>query len=90
MVWRFPSHDNSLWSRVIAAVHGSSSHPISAAYNSPWGTIIKEVKALNDKGINLVSHCKIRLFGGNVAYQLLNDLLDWNNHLAFFSPSIPL
>ncbi|GJS93080.1 RNA-directed DNA polymerase, eukaryota [Tanacetum coccineum] len=48
-VWRFLSHDNSLWSRVIAAVHGSSSHPISAAYNSPWGTIIKEVKALNDK-----------------------------------------
>ncbi|GJV60076.1 reverse transcriptase domain-containing protein [Tanacetum coccineum] len=51
-VWRFLSHDNSLWSRVIAAVHGSSSHPISAAYNSPWGTIIKEVKALNDKEVN--------------------------------------
>ncbi|GKE17339.1 RNA-directed DNA polymerase, eukaryota [Tanacetum coccineum] len=28
------------------------SHPISAAYNSPWGTIIKEVKALNDKEVN--------------------------------------
>ncbi|GJS93081.1 RNA-directed DNA polymerase, eukaryota [Tanacetum coccineum] len=42
-VWRFLSHDNSLWSRVIAAVHGSNSHPISAAYNlSLDGNIIKK------------------------------------------------
>ncbi|GKD97186.1 hypothetical protein Tco_1381083 [Tanacetum coccineum] len=84
-VWRFLSHDNSLWSRVIAAVHGSSSHPISAAYNSPWGTIIKEVKALNDKGINLISSMLLsqllfvaRLGGGPEAQQLeqLTNLLD--------------
>ncbi|GKC39841.1 hypothetical protein Tco_1052225, partial [Tanacetum coccineum] len=66
-VWHFLSHDNSLWSRVISAVHGSNSHPISVAYNSPWGTIIKEVKALNDKDS-----------GGPEAQQLeqLTNLLD--------------
>ncbi|GJT40039.1 hypothetical protein Tco_0939904 [Tanacetum coccineum] len=86
-VWRFLSHDNSLWSRVIAAVHGSSSHPISAAYNSPWGTIIKEVKALNDKGINLVSHCKIRV-GNGLRTSFWNDLWIGDNQLKLSFPRL--
>ncbi|GJV75285.1 RNA-directed DNA polymerase, eukaryota, partial [Tanacetum coccineum] len=74
-------------SRVIAAVHGSSSHPISAAYNSPWGTIIKEVKALNDKGINLVSHCKIRV-GDGLRTSFWNDLWIGDNQLKISFPHL--
>ncbi|GJT59260.1 RNA-directed DNA polymerase, eukaryota [Tanacetum coccineum] len=75
-------------SRVIAwRIRVSSSHPISAAYNSPWGTIIKEVKALNDKGY-LVSHCKIRV-GNGLRTSFWNDLWIGDNQLKyFFSPSI--
>ncbi|GJY82754.1 RNA-directed DNA polymerase, eukaryota, partial [Tanacetum coccineum] len=48
------------------------SHPISAAYNSPWGTIIKEVKALNDKSINLKS---IKIAQLQISSMLLSQLL---------------
>ncbi|GKC92974.1 RNA-directed DNA polymerase, eukaryota [Tanacetum coccineum] len=74
--------------RVIARrYHGSSSHPISAAYNSPWGTIIKEVKALNDKGINLVSHCKIRV-GNGLRTSFWNDLWIGDNQLKLSFPRL--
>ncbi|GKA24760.1 RNA-directed DNA polymerase, eukaryota [Tanacetum coccineum] len=81
------SHQSGPWSRVIVAVHGSSSHPISAAYNSLWGTIIKEVKALNDKGINLVSHCKIRV-GNGLRTSFWNDLWIGDNQLKLSFPRL--
>ncbi|GJW72921.1 hypothetical protein Tco_0132291 [Tanacetum coccineum] len=62
-------------------------HPISAAYNSPWGTIIKEVKALNDKGINLVSHCKIRV-GNGLRTSFWNDLWIGDNQLKLSFPRL--
>ncbi|GKD23137.1 hypothetical protein Tco_1224840 [Tanacetum coccineum] len=33
-VWRYLSHDNSLWSRIISALHGLNGHVLSAAFNS--------------------------------------------------------
>ncbi|GKA51766.1 RNA-directed DNA polymerase, eukaryota [Tanacetum coccineum] len=42
-VWRYLSHDNSLWFRVIAAIHGSNGQVLSASYHSTWSSIIKEV-----------------------------------------------
>ncbi|GJT52968.1 RNA-directed DNA polymerase, eukaryota [Tanacetum coccineum] len=72
-VWRYLSQDNSLWFRVIAAIHGSIIHPLSAAYNSIWSSIIKEVKFLKDKGIDLISHCKIRV-GNGTRTSFWNDL----------------
>ncbi|GJV80411.1 hypothetical protein Tco_1516281 [Tanacetum coccineum] len=42
-VWRYLSHDNSLWSRIISALHGLNGHVLSAAFNSTWSSIITEV-----------------------------------------------
>nr|GEV15985.1 hypothetical protein [Tanacetum cinerariifolium] len=60
-VWRYLSHDNSLWSRVISAIHGLNGQVLSAAFNSTWSSIINEVNSLKDKGVDLISHCKIRV-----------------------------
>ncbi|GJU69180.1 hypothetical protein Tco_1255439 [Tanacetum coccineum] len=45
-VWRYLSHDNSLWSRIISALHGLNGHVLSAAFNSTWSSIITEVNSL--------------------------------------------
>ncbi|GKB23691.1 abscisic acid receptor PYL4-like protein [Tanacetum coccineum] len=84
--WRYLSQDNSLWFRVIAAIHGSTIHLLSAAYNSIWSSIIKEVKFLKDKGIDLISHCKIRVGNGTSARNFWNDVWDW----AFLLKLLPL
>ncbi|GJU84700.1 hypothetical protein Tco_1292246 [Tanacetum coccineum] len=60
-VWRYLSHDNSLWSRIISALHGLNGHVLSAAFNSTWSSIITEVNSLKVKGVDLISHCKIRV-----------------------------
>nr|GEZ85100.1 RNA-directed DNA polymerase, eukaryota [Tanacetum cinerariifolium] len=48
-VWRYLSHDNSLWSRVISAIHGLNSQVLSVVFNSAWSSIINEVNSLKDK-----------------------------------------
>nr|GFB24238.1 RNA-directed DNA polymerase, eukaryota [Tanacetum cinerariifolium] len=60
-VWRYLSYDNSLWSRVISAIHGLNGQVLSAAFNSTWSSIINEVNSLKDKGVDLISHCKIKV-----------------------------
>ncbi|GJU47721.1 RNA-directed DNA polymerase, eukaryota, partial [Tanacetum coccineum] len=74
-VWRFLSQDNSLWFRVIVAIHGSSSQVISASYPSTWSSIINEVNSLKAQGVDLISHCKIRVGNGGVESQQLDLLL---------------
>ncbi|GKC31773.1 RNA-directed DNA polymerase, eukaryota [Tanacetum coccineum] len=71
-VWRFLSQDNSLWYRVISAIHGVNCQHL-AAYNSTWSTIIKEINFLKDKGIDLIAHCKIRV-GNGIRTSFWNDL----------------
>nr|GEV97633.1 RNA-directed DNA polymerase, eukaryota, reverse transcriptase zinc-binding domain protein [Tanacetum cinerariifolium] len=63
-VWRFLTHDNSLWTRVIHAIHGSSRQVLSASHPSLRRSIIKEVNALKDQGIDFISHCKLRVGNG--------------------------
>nr|GEY48097.1 RNA-directed DNA polymerase, eukaryota [Tanacetum cinerariifolium] len=55
-VWRYLSHDNSLWPRVISAIHGLNGQVLSAAFNSTWSSIINEVNSLKDKGVDFISH----------------------------------
>nr|GEZ15049.1 RNA-directed DNA polymerase, eukaryota [Tanacetum cinerariifolium] len=63
-VWRFLSHDNCLWFRVISALHGSNLMAFSTSYFSIWSTIIKEVNSLKAQGVDLLSHCKVRVGNG--------------------------
>nr|GEV91011.1 RNA-directed DNA polymerase, eukaryota [Tanacetum cinerariifolium] len=64
-VWRYLSHDNSLWSRVINDIHGLNGQVLSVAFNSTWSSIINEVNSFEDKGVDLISHvfCEDELKG---------------------------
>ncbi|GJZ77033.1 RNA-directed DNA polymerase, eukaryota, reverse transcriptase zinc-binding domain protein [Tanacetum coccineum] len=60
----FLSRDQSLWAQVIHALHGSNTSTLSASYSSLWSSIIKECNALKSQGLDLISHCKIRVGNG--------------------------
>ncbi|GJR93502.1 RNA-directed DNA polymerase, eukaryota [Tanacetum coccineum] len=42
-VWRCISQDNSLWFRVISAIHGSKFQDLSSVSSSSWNAIVREV-----------------------------------------------
>ncbi|GJX91805.1 RNA-directed DNA polymerase, eukaryota [Tanacetum coccineum] len=63
-VWRFISQEDSLWFRLVRAIHGNNINRIQAANVSPWVSILREVHSLRARGIDLVSHCKKRVGDG--------------------------
>ncbi|GJX33632.1 RNA-directed DNA polymerase, eukaryota [Tanacetum coccineum] len=63
-VWRFISRDNSLWRRLILSMHGSKLPSPSPFWYSTWLSIIREIHLLKDRGVDLVSHCRIHLGNG--------------------------
>ncbi|GJZ67605.1 RNA-directed DNA polymerase, eukaryota, reverse transcriptase zinc-binding domain protein, partial [Tanacetum coccineum] len=84
-VWRYLSHDNSLWFRIISALHGLNGHVLSAAFNSTWSSIITEVNSLKVKGgRSLFSHCKICEGKGQVHKLLKGSLIGDNHHKLSF------
>ncbi|GJU44673.1 anamorsin [Tanacetum coccineum] len=85
--WRYLSHDNSLWSRIISALHGLNGHVLSAAFNSTWSSIITEVNSLKVKGVDLISHCKIRV-GKGTGTSFWKDLWIGDNLLKLSFPRL--
>ncbi|GJS77270.1 hypothetical protein Tco_0727151 [Tanacetum coccineum] len=96
-VWRFLAHEPTLWSRVIKAIHGANGKidEISGkGANSCWINIIKEVRRLEEKGINLLLFMKknlgmaFRLYSGMtcgvMGASLRIDSLEHNSHYAPF------
>ncbi|GKC05913.1 RNA-directed DNA polymerase, eukaryota, partial [Tanacetum coccineum] len=79
-VWRFLSHDNSLWFRFISAMHGSSFQTRSSFHCSNWLSIIREVSALKLQGIDFLSHCKRRV-GSGMQTRFWEDL--WLGEVPF-------
>nr|GEZ11592.1 nucleotide-binding alpha-beta plait domain-containing protein [Tanacetum cinerariifolium] len=66
-VWRFLNHGTSLWARVIKAIHGADGNigaDVKGSSNSCWLTIVKEIKILSTKGINLMNYMRIRVGNG--------------------------
>ncbi|GJZ23378.1 RNA-directed DNA polymerase, eukaryota [Tanacetum coccineum] len=49
------------WHTVLAAKQFGGSPPLAAAYPSNWSTIIKEFNSLKEQGVDIFSHCKIRM-----------------------------
>ncbi|GJU27489.1 RNA-directed DNA polymerase, eukaryota, reverse transcriptase zinc-binding domain protein [Tanacetum coccineum] len=51
-VWRFRSQSNSLWSRVIKALHGEDGkldQPFKSSFTSNWADIIRSIPSLYNK-----------------------------------------
>ncbi|GJY56466.1 RNA-directed DNA polymerase, eukaryota, partial [Tanacetum coccineum] len=70
-VWRFVSKENSLWARVIKAVHGKDGSigvNVKNVSNSVWLNIIREINVLSEKGINLMNQLCIKLGNGEMTH----------------------
>ncbi|GJW17430.1 RNA-directed DNA polymerase, eukaryota, reverse transcriptase zinc-binding domain protein [Tanacetum coccineum] len=66
-VWRFITHKNSMWVRVIKALHGSHGRIGSitnTSYPSVWLSILQEVEVLKSKCIDLLSFVTLVLGNG--------------------------
>ncbi|GKB95456.1 RNA-directed DNA polymerase, eukaryota [Tanacetum coccineum] len=63
-VWRFVSQDDSLWFRVIQAVHGDTIDSHSVRKVSIWSSILKEVQVLKSSGFDFLSYCSKRIGDG--------------------------
>ncbi|GJU74102.1 hypothetical protein Tco_1265507 [Tanacetum coccineum] len=60
-------------------------HVLSAAFNSTWSSIITEVNSLKIKGVDLISHCKIRV-GKGTGTSFWKDLWIGDNLLKLSFP----
>ncbi|GKE12823.1 hypothetical protein Tco_1416374 [Tanacetum coccineum] len=66
-VWRFVSHNDSLWARSIKAIHGSNIQyrfPVKKNYNSCWRSILQEVNTLSKRGVHVLKYLQIKLGDG--------------------------
>ncbi|GJU81649.1 RNA-directed DNA polymerase, eukaryota [Tanacetum coccineum] len=86
-VWRFISAEKSLWCRFIKAMHGNSLLKLSHFRGSTWNVIMREVFSLKERGIDLISHCRIRL-GDGLRTQFWNDVWVGDSQLRHLFPRL--
>ncbi|GJT78987.1 RNA-directed DNA polymerase, eukaryota [Tanacetum coccineum] len=86
-IWRFISQDNSLWFRVIFSIHGSNLSSVDAFHTSLWKSIVWEVFSLNSQGIDLLSHCRIRV-GNGYRTRFWKDKWIGDNQLCHIFPRV--
>nr|GEV69640.1 RNA-directed DNA polymerase, eukaryota, reverse transcriptase zinc-binding domain protein [Tanacetum cinerariifolium] len=82
-VWRFFSQKNSLWVRVVKALHGEDEKigkKVQPRYPSTWLNIINEIESLKLHGIDLVSFITPKL--GNRVNTSFWDVA-WCGNFAF-------
>nr|GEZ40547.1 RNA-directed DNA polymerase, eukaryota [Tanacetum cinerariifolium] len=63
-IWRFYTQKSSLWTRVIKAIHGDGRKLSKDTFNgnlTGWITIIKEIRMLKDKGVNVMDFIRLKL-----------------------------
>ena len=67
-MWRFYTEKNSLWVRVVKAIHGNDGgvgRNIVTGTRSCWLTIVKEARLLKEQGIDFFEFCKLRVGDGS-------------------------
>nr|GEY03684.1 RNA-directed DNA polymerase, eukaryota [Tanacetum cinerariifolium] len=67
-IWRFYTHNTSLWARVIKAIHrdnGKVRKAVHTGIQSCWMNIVHEINILENQGINLFDSMSVKLDDGN-------------------------
>ncbi|GJT14373.1 hypothetical protein Tco_0861415 [Tanacetum coccineum] len=75
------------WAKIIHAIHGSNGQDLSVAHPSNWSSIVKEVNALKTQGIDIISHCQIRVGNGR-STRFWNDLWICDSCLCYKFPRL--
>ncbi|GJU97790.1 RNA-directed DNA polymerase, eukaryota [Tanacetum coccineum] len=86
-VWRYISQDNSLWARVISSIHGSKFQDLVLSPSSLWISIVREVRVLKSRGVDLVSYCKKRV-GNGLRTSFWEEVWIGDNSLSSVFPRI--
>ncbi|GJU07545.1 RNA-directed DNA polymerase, eukaryota [Tanacetum coccineum] len=75
--------------RNLETIQGSpsKSEVLSASHSSSWSSIIKEINTLKAQGVDLISHCKIRVGNGRRT-SFWNDLWIGDASLRFMFPRL--
>ncbi|GJW52054.1 RNA-directed DNA polymerase, eukaryota [Tanacetum coccineum] len=60
---------------------------LSASHSSTWSSIIKEINVLKDQGVDLISHCKIRV-GNGMCTSFWNDFWIGDTQLRYLFPRL--
>ncbi|GJS62333.1 RNA-directed DNA polymerase, eukaryota [Tanacetum coccineum] len=66
-IWRFYSQKTSLWTKVIKAIHGVNGKLDKenlAGGQTCWMSIVKEVKVLKGRGVNVLDFIRLKLGNG--------------------------
>nr|GEX79029.1 nucleotide-binding alpha-beta plait domain-containing protein [Tanacetum cinerariifolium] len=82
-IWRFIVKKESLWARVISALHGEDGKigkTLSPKYTLLWLSIVKEVEVLKSHGIDLLSYMK-PILGNGVNTSFWN--VPWRGEMEF-------
>ncbi|GJW30760.1 hypothetical protein Tco_0047635 [Tanacetum coccineum] len=88
--WRFYSHNDSLWSRVIKAIYGVDGevNKVSKyASRSCWRDIINEVRKLKDQGIHMRDFMYIKV-GNDETTKFWDDIWIGSKPLKLLFPRI--
>ncbi|GJY47483.1 RNA-directed DNA polymerase, eukaryota, reverse transcriptase zinc-binding domain protein [Tanacetum coccineum] len=82
-VWHFITQKESLWARVIKAIHGEEGKigkKVYSSFPSIWLSIIQEMGVLKSKGIDFLSYIKLKCGDGSRT-SFWEDL--WRGDVAF-------
>ncbi|GJV69335.1 RNA-directed DNA polymerase, eukaryota, reverse transcriptase zinc-binding domain protein [Tanacetum coccineum] len=69
-IWRFYSQKTSLWTKVIKAIHGVNGKLDKenlAGGQTCWMSIVKEVKVLKGRGVNVLDFIRLKLGNGELS-----------------------
>ncbi|GKD66776.1 RNA-directed DNA polymerase, eukaryota, reverse transcriptase zinc-binding domain protein [Tanacetum coccineum] len=69
-VWKFYAQKTSLWARVIKAIHGVDGKvgkAINSGASSCWTSIVREVEALKQQGVNFFEYLQLNMGNGESA-----------------------
>ncbi|GKE24074.1 RNA-directed DNA polymerase, eukaryota, reverse transcriptase zinc-binding domain protein, partial [Tanacetum coccineum] len=66
-VWRFNNQKESLWAKVIRAIHGEDGKVgkvINSGARSCWTSIVNEIRNLSNHGVNVLDNMQLKLGNG--------------------------
>ncbi|GJT53181.1 hypothetical protein Tco_0988235 [Tanacetum coccineum] len=78
------SNEDSLWFRVIQAIHGSRIDPQPSLSLSLWNTILKEVIVLKNRGFDFLAKCSKRVGNGSNTQFWLDNWIGGNSFCQAF------